>query len=771
MSTSRPIGYRDAAGKPAGFLVEALNAAAEREGLTLEWRLLGGIQENDDALRRGDLDVVAGVATPERRRDFYVTEPWWSAYLMILFADASSIRRESDLNGRRVAVPQAAYGEIARLYPRSQIVTQASAVTTAQAVCRGEADAGVVASMYLSQLLSAASSPPCKDVLLRTLDSSARVDYVLTGRRDETRSIRALKSGLDEITADGTLAAIADRNPPVSAPHATRLAELLRISYDRQVWTIISAASAIVILLGAVFIVNQIGVRKRLRAINMRLQEDLLARERAEAALRDSEARFRALFDSAPQTVIAVDRSGTVVFANERSREMFGNAGIAGGNIADLVPERFRKSILNPAETGELAGLRADGNEFPIEIGWGMVETDEGLTLAFITDISERVALQQQLLQSQKLESVGHLAGGVAHDFNNLLTVISGYSQMILDDLPPQDTLQEPLGQISQAANRASALTRQLLTFSRRQSANPKLLALNDLLRNLEKMLRRLIGEDIEMTLRVRDTRLVRADPGQIEQAVVNLVVNSRDAMANGGKLTIETEDLHIDGSNTIGRAGLSAGDYVTVRVTDTGCGMTSEVQAHIFEPFFTTKEQGKGTGLGLSTVYGIVKQSGGEVLVESEPGKGTSFLILLPAAEGAIQPEPETSKPSVSPGYETVLVAEDESDVRTFVKNVLTAKGYRVLEAANGQEALKVAAGYAGPIHLLVSDLIMPLVGGIELADRIRQIRPDIAILHISGYSDRLSALDPAILLRKPFTPAALLLKVREILSVRRGV
>jgi CheY-like chemotaxis protein/two-component sensor histidine kinase len=364
---------------------------------------------------------------------------------------------------------------------------------------------------------------------------------------------------------------------------------------------------------------------------------------------------------------------------------------------------------------------------------------------------------------------VGQLAGGVAHDFNNLLTVVRGYAQMALDGMGPRDALREPLDEIASAAERASALTRQLMMFSRRQTGSPRILPLNDLLRNLEKMLRRLIGEDIELILALDpDAGAVRADPVHIEQVVLNLAVNARDAMPEGGKLVIETSALHADAGYAGDHLDVPPGDYAALRVSDTGCGMTPEVRAHIFEPFYTTKEQGKGTGLGLSTVYGIVKQMGGSIFVYSETGRGTAFRVLFPAAKAPRRPETRAAEiPAALSGSETILLAEDEAGVRRFVRDVLRSQGYRVLEAVNGKNALEIAASATGPIHLLITDLVMPEMGGPDLARRFSELYPAAPVVIMSGYGDRVLAQGLVqALIEKPFAPSTLLSRVREALD-----
>lgn len=763
--TAPPLMQRDEVGRPTGFFVEAIEEAGRRSGYRIEWSSPRIIRLNDEALRRREVDMLTGPITPERRREFYVTEPWWFAEMVAAIPRASPIARDEHLQGRVLAVPDPAVASVSRYYSNSRVLTVLTARDAAEMVCAGKAEAAVIPEMYLREL-AFARSRVCQDFALLTINSQAAIEYALIARPEAARIARRLRTALDEVAADGTLASIATRYPPISAPYATQLVELPRLKLERRAWQIGLAAATVIAALCALFIVKQ-------RASHLRLRRDLRARMRAEAALRDSEARFRALFDSAPQTVLALDRDGFIAFANQKAEEMFGypRERIIQTKLEFLLPERLRADFRENRLAGrpDTYGLRADGKEFPIEINLGAVNTNEGLTLAFIADVSERAALYRQLLQAQKLESVGRLTGGVAHDFNNLLTVMRGYAQMALDDLGSREDLREPLNEIARAADRASALTRQLLMFSRQQTGVPRIISLNELLGNLERMLHRLIGEDIELILSLdRQVPSVNVDPVHIEQVVMNLALNSRDAMPEGGKLVIETALFHAGEDYAATRADLAPGDYVLLKVSDTGTGMSPEIQPHIFEPFFTTKPQGKGTGLGLSTVYGIVKQAQGTVLVYSEPGKGATFKILLPAAEapqpeevGRIEPLPKLT------GGETILVAEDEPGVRKFVAEVLRSHGYSVLDAANGNAALEAAAAHPGRIDLLLTDLVMPEMGGADLARRFAQLYPGSPVLLMSGYSDRLLHPDfAASLIEKPCPPLTLLRRVREALD-----
>ncbi len=382
-------------------------------------------------------------------------------------------------------------------------------------------------------------------------------------------------------------------------------------------------------------------------------------------------------------------------------------------------------------------------------------------------------SLEEQLRQSQKIEAIGRLAGGIAHDFNNLLTVIKGYSELLLAKLKQGDPLKGNLEEIHRASQRATDLTRQLLAFSRRQILEFKILDLNTILRDMDKMLRRILSEDIELvTLFAEGIGKVRTDPGQVEQVILNLAVNARDAMPSGGKLTLETANVELDETFAQTHIEMKPGRYVMLSVSDTGVGMTPEVKEHLFEPFFTTKEEGKGTGLGLSTVYGIVKQSGGDIWVYSEPGQGTTFKIYLPRVEeGASALPHEGDKDSLPRGRETILLVEDELSVRGFAVQVLRENGYNLLEAVNGSEALRMVQEYAGEIHLLLTDVVMPQVGGKELAQKLKALRPNIKVLFTSGYTDNAivhhGVLEPGVkFLQKPFSPAALAQKVREVLD-----
>jgi PAS domain S-box-containing protein len=407
----------------------------------------------------------------------------------------------------------------------------------------------------------------------------------------------------------------------------------------------------------------------------------------------------------------------------------------------------------------------------PLRNGSGEVQG----AICMALDITDRKQLEEQFRQAQKMEAVGRLAGGIAHDFNNLLMVIQGYADLMTDRIPINDPLRRNAEQIQTAAQRATSLTQQLLAFSRKQILAPKILGVHSVVADMEKILRRLIGEDIELRVSAApDLWLVQADRSQIEQVIMNLAVNARDAMPNGGRLTIETANVELDGSFSHSPTVLAPGKYVMLAVTDNGCGIDSKTQAHIFEPFFTTKEKGKGTGLGLATVYGIVKQSGGYIWVYSEPGQGTTFKIYLPRVQGAgavtDRDRPGEIQAALR-GSEVVLLVEDEAGVRELAREYLETSGYTVLEARDGHAALEMASAHGGHIHLLMTDVVMPGISGRELAQRMVKIRPDIKILYMSGYTDQAIVHqgileDGAVLLQKPFSMGTLASKLREILA-----
>jgi PAS domain S-box-containing protein len=537
-----------------------------------------------------------------------------------------------------------------------------------------------------------------------------------------------------------------------------------------------------------------------------RQREELQARLRAQEA----EARFRGLLEAAPDAVVCVGRDGLIALVNAQAERLFGygREELTGQRVEILVPDAARAShpalragyMADPrprpmSEGLELTARRRDGRSFPAEISLSTSGADdELLIMAAVRDVTEQIdiraererlrteaereRLQNQLNQAQRLESLGELAGGVAHDFNNLLAVIANYAAFVAAELAgkePQDdwrSMREDVQQIELAAARAAALTHQLLAFARREVIRPLALNLNEVIVDIDQLLARTLGEHIELkTNLAAELCPVLADPGQIEQVLVNLAVNARDAMPTGGSLTIRTAIADINGDHAAGQIGLDAGRYASLEISDTGTGMSQDVIDRAFEPFFTTKPKGAGTGLGLATIYGIVAQASGHIHIESEPGDGTTFAILLPAAG---QPAEQAPRPQEAPRGstgQTVLVVEDESALREVTRRILARNGYDVITAVDGNDALQIAASHTGEIDLLLTDVVMPHMLGREVGERIGVLHPAAKVLFMSGYTagslDTQGVLESDVdLIEKPFTEASLIAKVSEVMS-----
>jgi PAS domain S-box-containing protein len=508
----------------------------------------------------------------------------------------------------------------------------------------------------------------------------------------------------------------------------------------------------------------------------------------SEAALRQSEASFRSLVVNSPFAIFRVSLDGRFLDANPALVDMLGYGSDSELMALDLCADIHSDSIESKRlvefftsqaqfRCSEVRWKRKDSKPITVSLTGRPVRDEKGTLTHFemiAEDITKRRALEAQLRQAQKMESVGRLAGGIAHDFNNMLGVILGYSEVLEDRLEENPELRRHAEQIKKAGLHAASLTRQLLAFSRQQVLEPRVLNLNTVVAEMEKMLRPLIGEDIELATAL-DPQLgqVKADEGQIGQVIMNLAVNARDAMPDGGKLVIETRNIELDEEYALRHPPTVPGNYVMLVMTDTGVGMNMQTQAHIFEPFFTTKEVGKGTGLGLATVYGVIKQSGGHIWVYSEPGLGSTFTVYLPRVEQAVQRNRTSDLPTdFLRGSETVLLVEDEESLRSLTRTLLEQTGYTVLEGKDVRQALEIARQHRGPIHLLLTDMVMPGMIGRELAEEVASIRPEVRVIYMSGYMGftRHGMLDSdASFLPKPFTQDALLRKVHEVLNLQK--
>ena len=519
-----------------------------------------------------------------------------------------------------------------------------------------------------------------------------------------------------------------------------------------------------------------------------RIETDNRLKQEQVDALRESEERLRRLSDASSEAIVITDND-TIVDANEGAVKLLGYEAseLIGRGVLELIdpealPLATERIRTNSEEPYESAALRKDGTVVPIAVrGKPFPYHGRTVRVTLMRDLSEERNVQealrvseQQLREAQKMEAIGRLAAGVAHDFNNLLTVICGNSELLLDELSDNNPGRRLTHEIMSAGTSAASLTRQLLAFSRKQVLQPRVLDLDTIVADVSKMLRRLLGEQIDLLISTAPALgCVMADPGQLEQVIINLVLNARDAMANGGKLTIEIRNVTLDENYVRQHRGSQAGEYVMLSVSDTGVGMDRHTRSHAFEPFFTTKEQGKGTGLGLSTVYGIVKQSGGYIEVSSELGEGTTFKIYLPQVTTATAVARLAGDGNVerTVGSETILLIEDEQGVRSVVRQILERRGHTVLEAVGGDQGQLISDSLSGPIHLLLTDVVMPNVSGREIADRIVASRPETRVLYMSGYTDDAighhGVLDPGVaFIGKPFTANDLARAVREVLD-----
>jgi len=548
-----------------------------------------------------------------------------------------------------------------------------------------------------------------------------------------------------------------------------------RLRHKNGTWLVLESTSSV--------IRNAKGEPEKLVIVN----RDITERKRAEEALRRSESGFRSVVEDAPYGIYRTSLTGQFLQVNPALQKMLGYE-----STEELLRRDFRNHIFRHAGeyqrltellacTEEIKDLemewkRQDGTPITVRCSGRRINDENGVPAyfeVFAEDVTEKRVLEKQLRMAQKMEAIGRLSGGIAHDFNNLLGVIIGYSGVLKKQLGPGNALCEHALEIEKAGQRAASLTKQLLAFSRQQVLTPAVLNLNSLATDMEKMLPRLLGEDIEVSLTL-DPELgnVKADQSQIEQVIMNLAVNARDAMPTGGKMQVQTSNVQLDLAYTWNHPGSKVGEYVLLAVTDTGMGMDAGTLTHIFEPFFTTKERGKGTGLGLATVYGVVKQSNGYIWVDSAPGKGASFQIYLPRHVG--EPgagEPKNDSGEKLRGSETILLVEDAEPLRKLAQAFLEAGGFRVLPAESGESALEVAARFGGTFDLLLTDVVMPGMNGRVLAEQLSPRQPGIKVLYMSGYTDSFIAghgvLDPKThLLHKPFTEEVLIRKVREVLD-----
>ena len=633
------------------------------------------------------------------------------------------------------------------------------------------------------------------------MDTSLRLLLIEDSENDAHLLVRELKRagydvGYERVDTEETLNAALDRQTwdlaigDYSMPQFSGMAAL-RIIQERGLdlpfisvsGTITEETAVAAMRAGAKDYVTKGHLQRLIPAIERELRES-----EARAARRDAEASFATLVEFAPIGIYRSNPAGQFLSVNSALVRMLGYDSSdevlqldMGRDVYADADERQRlldRDTYSDRQYDDVEATwkRRDGRLLQVQLSVRAVRNVAGEVdyyETFVRDATDQRRLQQQLTQSQKMEAIGRLAGGVAHDFNNLLTVITSYSDLVFQDLPPDDPRRDDVDQVRKAADGAAALTRQLLAFSRQQVLEPKVIDLNSVVDNLKKILQRVIGEDVELaTVLAAELGAVKADVSQIEQILMNLAVNARDAMPTGGKLTIETTNVDYDPERQQRSDG--SREFVMLAVTDTGTGMDEATKAKIFEPFFTTKQPGKGTGLGLATVYAIVTQAGGFIWVYSELGHGTSFKIYLPRVD-AVATTAAVARIDLPRGTETVLLVEDAAAVRAVARQVLQRQGYRVLEASEGEDALRLAARHQGTIDLVVTDVVMPRVGGRELAERLLVVRPETRVLYMSGYTDdsvvRHGILEGGVAyLQKPFSPEGLVRKVREVLDAPKS-
>ena len=818
---SPPYHYPSSSGSPTGVAVEIISGAAKRQGIALEW--VYAPEGPEVSFRKGNVDLwpLVGIV-PERNKILYLTDPWIVLSAWMVSLESSGIASPKEAAGRSVWHDSKDITiRMADKYFQSARLTMVdSNADVLEGVCAGKADAGLVwGSSANSNDLRQVSA--CRDRHLNfALLPNGTVPFGIGAALNDRQAqyaADALYSEIGRMARDGSLSALYFRLFLDPSNEGTIIYYLTESQRRNRYMVVGICLLALLLLLVGYQSIRIRAARRNVDTINLELHR--------------REGEYRRLMEDVPEVVWRRDANGDFLLISSKISEVFGYS--ADEMYRDGVTlwlehlhpddrEWVWRTYRRLFESGqgydvEYRIRHRDGHwmwwharAVAIKTGQEGRRVAEGL-LSDITDrkrqeeelrqyrehlqeevarrttdltqanlklreeITERQKLEEQLRQAQKMEAIGNLSGGIAHDFNNLLTVIKGYGRLVLEGVQHDPQLRRRVEHIDQAAERATALTSQLLAFSRRQVLQPKVLNLNSLVLGMDKMLQRLIGEDIELaSIPAQDLANVKADPGQIEQVLMNLVLNARDAMPQGGKITVETATVDLGEEYAREQVGVRPGRYVMLAVSDTGIGMDTDTLAHMFEPFFTTKEQGRGTGLGLSTVYGIVKQSEGHIAVYSELGRGTTFKVYLPSVPQEIEELPAVDASlKAYRGSEVILLVEDDRQVRELAEHILVAQGYKVLKAESPTTALTICDGYQGAIDLLLTDVVMPELNGRELARRVTLRRPGTRVLYTSGYTTNAIAhqgvLEPGtFFLQKPFTPSSLARKVHEALAAR---
>ncbi len=778
-----PLDIPTGDGRCIGISFDYLELISQWTGLSFELVPVPNVIEQQNVARRGEVDLLTATAfSPERSAYLDFTEPYVRIPTLILVRKT----RPGNLVERNLADLTIAVGDgfasgeyLRNKYPGLRLVFSASDSDSLRMVSFGETDVAIVDMASASYLVE-------RDSIVN-LRVAGVLEYEYQAAFGVRKDLPLLKQILDK--------SLAQIPPQTRASIFDKWVRMQQAPFYRtkQFWLVTgTVALAVSLLVLAVCLLN-ISLRRLVALKTAELQNELEERTRVESALIESREKYRKLIDTTATGYVIIDSQGTVLDANQPYVHLTGRQGledVLGHPVLEWTAETdLQKSLdaIHQAFTqGTVRGLEVDyvdrtGKRTPVEINATRVQTGtESQVLTLCRDISERRQaeferrrLEEQLAQAQKMESIGRLAGGVAHDFNNMLAVILGHSELMLQDLSPDSALAGDLSQIIAAGERARDLTRQLLAFSRKQILDVKILDINPVVQGMEKMIRRLLGEDIEVFLHLSpDIGLIKADLSQIEQVLLNLCVNSRDAMPGGGMLVIETRTATLDAEYQALHPGVQVGSYVLLCVSDTGEGMDQATMKQIFDPFFTTKEKGKGTGLGLATVYGIVKQHGGEILVYSELGHSTTFKIFFPQVDESpcAETQEESSEITRLGHGETLLVIEDEEAVRRMTCQMLERIGYRVIEAESATKCLEIISR-PEKIDLLLSDVIMPEMNGRQLYERIQTLRPGLKALFMSGYTENVighnGILEDSLpFISKPFTEKDLSRKIRQVLD-----
>jgi PAS domain S-box-containing protein len=771
-------------GRPSGLLVDLLEAAARRKKIILDWvdAPEGGERSLDSRL----IDIWPGMdQTPARHARFHITKPFLRKDFCLISPYAKPIRTAREAAGHRISLVN---GPITRslaaaYLPNAERYIVRDRTHTITSVCRGEVDGGFSETSYFQMLILLSRPEECSSFhFFVSPVSGPAIQMGLASLPENAGIAETLRAGIEELRSDGEFSRIL----ATSMPMAIGENEVLFEEQRRRIRTVqfsFGIGAAALLLIVAFWYNRRVSRARRLT------EQANAALKGSMAQLRDAHRRLRFQVDCMPLACIVWD-------ANLRVREWNPAAVRIFGWTAEEAHGRSLEELLLPADDSATGGawrevalsgesraieqenVARDGRHLVCEWVVSPLRDDNGRIIGLLSlalDITDRTRLEEELRQSQKLESIGRLAGGVAHDFNNLLTVINGNSDLLLADLGPLDPVRKPLAEIRTAGERAADLTHQLLAFSRKQILSPRPLDLNQELSRHEGMLRRLLGEDIVLQVELGpDLGLVMADPGQIHRVILNLLANARDAMPDGGTVTISTANVELNSDECESRPGLEPGPYVELSVSDTGVGMDRETGQRIFEPFFTTKERATATGLGLPMVHGVVSQSGGWIEAISELGKGARFQIHLPRLAAAPRPvEERPPQRSASPpnGAGAVLIVEDQPSVRRLAAAVLKRSGYSVLDAGSGQEAIALAERHSHPIDLVLTDLVMPGMKGPEVASALLRLHPESRILYMTGYSADASSVRTAngaagAVLTKPFSPDDLVAGVRAAIE-----